>query len=92
MTRDNGDKSVTVLEFRRDTEGFLRRIDKGERLILFYRGKPAARLEPIHSLSRAPRKSDPFLTIGHRATASPKRIAKHHDIDRILYSYPDVQR
>lgn len=40
-------KMVTMLEFRQDAEGVLRRIAKGERLVLSHRGKPAARLEPL---------------------------------------------
>ena len=40
-------KTVTMLEFRQDAEGVLRRVAKGERLVLSHRGKPAARLEPV---------------------------------------------
>ena len=38
-----------MLEFRRNAQGVLRRIAKGERLLLSHRGKPAARLEPVTS-------------------------------------------
>ena len=78
-------KSVTMLEFRKDAESVLRRVAKGERLVLSHRGKPAARLEPVNGPSNADPGSDPFLSIARRATPSPKGKTKHRDIDRILY-------
>jgi len=78
-------KTVTMLEFRRDAEGVLRRVAKGERLVLSHRGKPAARLEPLTELSSANPDGDPFLTVGRRAIPSPHGKTRHQDIDRILY-------
>jgi prevent-host-death family protein len=78
-------KVVTMLEFRQNAEGVLRRIAKGERLVLSHRGKPAARLEPIAAPTGVDLASDPFLNIRRRATPSPKGKTKHRDIDRILY-------
>jgi prevent-host-death family protein len=74
-------KTVTMLEFRKNAERVLRRVAKGERLVLSHRGKPAARLEPPGAASP----NDPFLSIGRRATASPRGKTKHAEIDRILY-------
>jgi len=45
-------KTVTMLEFRQEAEKILGRIQKGEHMILTYRGKPAARL----------RVSEPMMT------------------------------
>lgn len=78
-------KTITMLEFRKNAESVLRRISKGERLILSHRGKPAARLEPLKSRPIADLLNDPFLTIASRATSSPKGKTPHADIDRILY-------
>ena len=39
--------TVSMLELRRDAEGILQRVGRGERLVLTYRGRPAARLEPF---------------------------------------------
>ena len=78
-------KSVTMLEFRRDAGSVLRRVAKGERLVLSHRGKPAARLEPLAGPSSADSANDPFLSIARRAKASPKGKTRHRDIDRILY-------
>jgi prevent-host-death family protein len=37
-------KTVTMLEFRQNAAGVLRRVAKGEHLVLSQRGKPAAGL------------------------------------------------
>jgi antitoxin (DNA-binding transcriptional repressor) of toxin-antitoxin stability system len=78
-------KTVTMLRFRRDAAGILRRIAKGERFILSHRGRPAARLEPLASEGRPDGAKDPFLRIADRATRSPKGSTLHQDIDKILY-------
>ncbi len=80
-------KTVTMLEFRRDAEGILRRIAKGERFVLSHRGRPAARLEPLNA-TEFDGANDPFLSIGQRAVASPKGRTNHRDIDKYLYGRP----
>ena len=74
-----------MLEFRKDAEGILRRVARGERFLLSHRGRPAARLEPITTASAVDSANDPFLTIGKRAVPSPKGKTRHADIDRIIY-------
>ena len=76
---------VTMLQFRKDAAGILRRIKKGERFVLSHRGRPVARLEPLFSGKPADPVSDAFLAIGSRATRSPKGRTLHQDIDRIVY-------
>ena len=78
-------KTVTMLQFRQDAEGVLRRVAKGERFVLSHRGKPAARLEPIGAAAPSDPARDPFLGIGRRARPSSKGKTSHADIDRILY-------
>lgn len=74
-----------MLEFRKDAAGFLKRIAKGERFVLSHRGRPAARLEPVDTPpNQSDLKEDPFLTIGKRATPSPKGSINHEDINSIL--------
>ncbi len=80
-------KTVTMLEFRRNAEGVLRRVARGERFVLSHRGRPAARLEPLIASSADPA-SDPFLSIASRAKPSPKGKTRHADIDHILYGRP----
>ena len=81
-------KTVTMLEFRKDAEGILRRIAKGERLLLSHRGRPAARLEPLLPESSINPTHDPFLNVGDRSLPSPKGKTHHRDIDRLLYGRP----
>ena len=81
-------KIVTMLQFRQDAEGVLRRVAKGERFLLSHRGKPLARLEPLVAPPSADLTGDPFLGIGRRARPSPQGKTKHADIDRILYGRP----
>lgn len=78
-------KTVTMLEFRKNAEGVLRRVAGGERLVLSHRGKPAARLEPLVAAVPADPEADPFLAIARRAKPSPKGRTKHSDFDRLLY-------
>jgi antitoxin (DNA-binding transcriptional repressor) of toxin-antitoxin stability system len=78
-------KTITMLEFRQNAQSILRRIAKGERLLLSHRGKPAARLEPLTTEADKVPSNDPFLTISSRATAGTKGKTRHADIDRIVY-------
>ena len=78
-------KTITMLEFRQNAQSVLRRIAKGERLLLSNRGKPAARLAPLTSAPNDVLSTDPFLSIASRATASLKGKTRHDDIDRIVY-------
>lgn len=77
-------KTVTMLQFRRNAEGILRRVAKGERFVLSHRGRPTARIEPLAERVADPA-TDPFLSIGRRARPSLKGKTRHQDIDRILY-------
>lgn len=81
-------KTVTMLEFRKNAKGVLRRIAKGERIVLSHRGKAAARLEPLTGAPSIDWLTDPFLSIARRAKPSPKGKTQHADIDSILYGRP----
>jgi prevent-host-death family protein len=78
-------KTVTMVEFRQNAEGVLRRVARGERFVLSHRGKPAARLEPLSAAPAGDASDDPFLSIARRVTPSPKGKTAHANIDRILY-------
>ena len=81
-------KIVTMLEFRQNAAGVLRRVARGERLVLSHRGKPTARLAPPDRTARDDWEIDPFLTVGRRVTASPKGRTRHADIAHIVYGRP----
>ncbi len=76
---------VTMVEFRRNAAGVLRRVARGERLVLSHRGKPTVRLEPLKPAVRRVGGDDPFLSIHRRATPSRKGATRHADLDAILY-------
>ena len=78
-------QTVTMLEFRQDAEGILRRVARGERLLLSHRGKPAARLEPLGPAVARDSAEDLFLNIAQRARPSPLGKTAHSEIDQILY-------
>jgi len=78
-------KTVTMLEFRQNAEVVLRRVARGERLVLSYRGKPAARIEPFVAHDSVDSDTDPFLSISRRVKPSLKGKTEHEDIDRLIY-------
>lgn len=75
-------ETVSMVELRRDAEGILRRVRLGERLILTYRGQPAARLTPV---SEPPLTADdPMYRLGDLAVdGSP---LTNDAIDAIVYN------
>jgi prevent-host-death family protein len=76
-------KTISMLEFRRDAEQIIRQIQAGERLVLTYRGKPVARLEPI--LEIAVDVDDPFYTLDQLADAEGKSLS-NREMDEIIYA------
>jgi prevent-host-death family protein len=73
---------VSILEFRKDAERILRRVQLGQRLILTYRGKPVARLEPI--LKKKVEEDDPFYRIDRLALSGGQALT-NEEIDKIVY-------
>jgi len=78
-------KTVTMLEFRRNAAGVLKRVARGERMLLSHRGKPAARLEPLAPSSSVPSPDDPALNLKTFAIKGPGGRFANEDIDRLLY-------
>lgn len=76
-------KTISMLEFRRDAEQIIRQIQAGERLVLTYRGKPVARLEPV--LETAVAADDPFYTLYRLADVEGKSLS-NREMDEIIYA------
>lgn len=74
-------KKISMLDFRRDAERVLAKVQKGESLILTHRGKPVARLEPIVDEHRDP--NDPFYALTD--LAEPGVDLTNAQMDEILY-------
>lgn len=83
-------KTVSIVEFRRNTESAIQSLRKGIRMVLTYRGKPVARLEPIEpEESDEPADSDPFYSMGALAkkwdSTKDKSSLSNEEIDQIVY-------
>lgn len=74
--------SVSMVEFRRNAEGVLRRIEQGERLILTYRGRPVARLEPC-APPTVPA-DDPIYHLSELAAEEGESLS-NDEMDAIIY-------
>lgn len=75
-------KTVSMLEFRKDAEGVIRRARQGQRMILTYRGKSVIRLEPVDDEPVG--KDDPFYSLDQLADSKGKRLS-NQEMDKIIY-------
>jgi antitoxin (DNA-binding transcriptional repressor) of toxin-antitoxin stability system len=73
---------VSVLEFRRDAEGIIRKVQQGKRLLLTYRGKAVMRLEPLAHPEVAA--DDPFYRLDQLAVSGTESLS-NEEIDQIVY-------
>jgi prevent-host-death family protein len=71
-----------MLEFRKNARSILRRAQQGQRMVLTYRGKPVARLEPIRSDRVC--EDDPFYGLQGLADAGGKPLT-NEEMDRAVY-------
>lgn len=76
-------KTISMLEFRKDAEQIIRQVQAGERLVLTYRGKPVARLEPV--LETVADASDRFYTLYQLADQEGMSLT-NKEIDEIIYA------
>ena len=73
-------RSVSMLEFRKDAEKIIRNVQRGQSVMLLYRGKPAIRLEPVHEEIQ---EADAFYSLTKLATDGESLTDR--EIDRTLY-------
>ena len=78
-------RELTMLEFRRDAAKALDAVRRGERLLLTYRGKVVARLEPVRPESDAIPDDDPLLRLDEFAVDGPGGSLGNREIDRVVY-------
>ena len=74
-----------MLEFRSHSGRILRRIQKGERLVLTHRGRPVARLEPPAPPRRRYSPDDPIFHLDDFSFEGPRSKLRNADIDRLVY-------
>lgn len=75
-------KSISVLEFRQRAKSILASVEKGQSIVLTYRGKPVARLEPIGQ--NAANGEDPFYRLNELAATNGKSMS-NSEMDRLVY-------
>lgn len=75
-------KTVSMVMFRKNAEGVIRRVLRGEHLLLTYRGRPAVRMEPM--TPRDVSADDPFYSINRLAVARGKSMT-NAEMDEAIY-------
>jgi antitoxin (DNA-binding transcriptional repressor) of toxin-antitoxin stability system len=78
-------KEMTMLEFRRNARGALDAVGRGERILLTYRGKAVARLEPVRPEATGVPDDDPILRVEDYAMDGPGGSLPNESIDRLVY-------
>ena len=74
--------NVSMLEFRQNAEAVIRRVQRGERMTLTYRGKPVMRLEPLRD--GRPNEEDPFYQLASLADSKGRDLTNER-VDGIIY-------
>lgn len=74
--------TVSMLDFRQNAEDIIRRAQKGERMVLTYRGRPVMRLEPIDD--GVPDGDDPFYGLAQLADEKGKDLT-NAEMDKVIY-------
>lgn len=74
-----------MVEFRRGAREALEAVQRGERIILTYRGSAVARLEPVRPPASELDADDPLLRIEEFAMDGPGGPLPNEAIDAIVY-------
>jgi prevent-host-death family protein len=80
-----------MLEFRRRAQRILAAVQRGERVLLTYRGRPIARIEPVGEATPAPDSDEPLLRLEEYAFDGPGGRITNADIDRLTYGEADLR-
>ena len=75
-------KRVSMLEFRKNALDVIRQMQKGQRVVLTYRGEPVARLEPL--APQGVSSDDPVFCLAELADAAAEGMS-NRDIDQVVY-------
>ncbi|MCU0614908.1 MAG: hypothetical protein MUD09_07455 [Desulfobacterales bacterium] len=75
-------KTITMLEFRKNTGKIIRWSQQGQRMTVTYRGKPVMKIEPI--LPEKPPADDPFYNLGF-VTDNAAGSLRNEEMDKLIY-------
>jgi len=81
-TQERAVKTVSLLEFRKKARTVLDCVKRGQSVVLTYRGKPVARLEPV--TSRSAPEQDPFYSLDRLAVVGGESLS-NGEIDRAVH-------
>lgn len=74
--------TISMLEFRKQTQVILARVRQGEEFVLTYRGTPMARLQPL--VSDGIPDDDPLYMLAQDASDSRESLT-NDEMDRLVY-------
>ena len=74
-------RTISILEFRKNSKKILEWSRRGERMVMTYRNKPVCRIEPIRQKALD---DDPFYHIDHPAQDKGGRL-DNKQMDKIVY-------
>ena len=77
-------KTITMLAFRRDAQRIIRAVERGQRFLMTYRGRPVMHLEPAKPATEI-REDDPIYHLAALADATPGKSLTNEEIDQVLY-------
>ena len=75
-------KTISLLEFRKNAQQIIKYAQRGQRMIMTYRGKPVCRIEPI--IDEASDGNDPFYNL-HRLADGKGTQLSNEEMDAIIY-------
>lgn len=75
-------KTISMLQFRHKAAQVIATVRKGQSVLLTYRGKPVARLEPV--AAGAVPADDPFYRLSQLADGGGRSLT-NEEIDRLVY-------
>lgn len=81
----NSMKTMTMLEFRKDARKALAAIQRGERLLLTYRGRAVAQLSPVREARQVLPDHDALRRLSAFSVDGPGTRLSNDDIDRTVY-------
>lgn len=73
---------ISMTELQRDAENILRRIGKGERLVLMHQGHPVARIEPF--TEPVVSADDPFYRLAEFSIDAEDSLT-NEEMDTVIY-------
>jgi len=75
-------KTVSMLDFRQDAGRIIAEVQKGQAMVLTYRGKPVLRLQPLREPEIAA--DDPFYALDSYADAEGVSLT-NREMDETIY-------